>query len=293
MVVNPLAKTGYFAEALPLDRRSYVSKAKLELALQGLEYFFSAYGEGIFPTSTSKQIENQRLHMACLERDRWRQLCFVHKFESLREPKAQEWIKRVNRENPGAVILSPYEELRYRRIVERVLSHRKAGPMILEGRTELHGYAPCPRTGITLYSRPDVITKQGWLGDLKFVGSVEAQQFNRDQYRNRWFMQLAFYNFVHGLITGQHVLENCFWITVESEYPHRVQVYTMEVDFEKMGLALFNHALDLILGCLQRDPEMKNYEVWRAHSFKAQRLSPEPWMAMNNPLLMDAVATGG
>lgn len=286
-------KPGYYKEPLPLDRRAYVSKAKLELVLQGLEYFFAAYGEGRFQASTAKQVEGQRLHMACLEPQLWRQKRWIHKFESLREPKAQEWINRVNRENPGAIILSPAEDLRYQIIVDRVLSHPKAGQFIRDGRTELHGYAPCPRTGLMLYSRPDVITKQGWLGDLKFVDSVEAQAFNRAQYRNRWFLQLAFYNFVHGLITGEHFLENCFWIAVEYDYPHRVQVFTMEGDFEKMGLALFNHALDLLQSCLAKDPLMKNYEVWRAHSYRAQKLAPEPWMAMNNPLLMDAVSTGG
>lgn len=284
---------GYFQEPLPLDRRAYASKAKLELALQGLEYFFAAYGEGIFTPSTAKQVEAQRLHMAVLERDRWRRLKFVHRFESLKEPKAQEWVRRVQRENPGAVILNPYEDTRYQRIVDRVLSHPKAGAFIRDGRTELHGYARCPRTGMLLYSRPDVVTKQGWVGDLKFVDSVDDQAFNRAQYRNRWFLQLAFYNFVHGLITGEHVLENCFWIAVEHEYPHRVQVFTMEVDFEKMGLALMNHALDLVQECLAKDPEMKNFEVWRAHSYKARKLAPEPWMAMNNPLLMDAVSVGG
>lgn len=285
--------TGYFQKAQPLDRRSYVSKAKLELALKGLEYFFAAYGEGIFQESTAAQVEGQRLHKAVLEPEEWRRTKFVHRYENFYSSEAKAWKQRVERENPGALIMSPMESLRYDRVVDRIMSHPLAGDLIRRSRTELHGYAKCPRTGALLYSRPDILTPEGWIGDLKFVRNVDEFDFNRAQDRERWHMQLAFYNHVHALLTGQELSGNCFWIAVEPYYPHRLNVFTMKADFEKKGNVYWNLALDKILACLKQDPLMKNFEVWRAHSYRARELEPEPWMVMNDPLVMEQIAVGG
>ena len=284
---------GYFKTQQPMDRRAYISRSKLDLAIQGLEFFFATYGEGISTPSTPGQIEGQRLHRAVLEPEEWRRNRFVHRFADMRSPEAKDWVKRIERENPGALILSPQDDLRYARIADRVLSHRMAGNLIKRARTELHGYATCPRTGALLYSRPDIITPEGWIGDLKFCRNVDAQDFNREQERSRYFMQLAFYNYVHSLIEGVQLSGNCFWIAVEIYYPHRLRVYTMHADFEKMGNCLWNGAMDKILACLGADPQMKNYEVWRAESNGASELSPELWMANKDPRFMDAIAVGG
>lgn len=283
--------TGYFREPHKLDRRAYISNAKIDLALSGLELFFAAYGEGIFPETTPAQLEGRRLHMATLEPEEWRKVRCVHRFQDFRSPEAKAWLLRIERENPGAVIMNHTEDLRYQRIVDRILSHRRAGQLIRESATELYGYARCPRTGMILHSRPDIRTKSGWIGDLKFVRNID--DFNREQFRQRWFMQLAFYNFVEGLITGQRQSGNCFWIAVEIKYPHRIAVLTMESDYEKMGDVLWNDGLDRILECLERDPQMKNFEVWRAHSNKAREIKPEVWMVQNDQRFVDAISVGG
>lgn len=284
---------GYFKERIDCDRKQYISRNKLDLALDGLEFFYTAYGEGIFPESTTAQIEGQRLHKAILEPLEWRRTKFVHRYENLYAPEAKAWVQRVERENPGCLIMSVHQSLKYDRIVERVMSHKLAGALIKNSRTELHGYAKCPRTGAWLYSRPDIITPQGWIGDLKFCRNVDEKQFNRDQFASRWYMQLAFYNFVHRLITGENLSGNCFWLAVEIKYPHRIRVHTMDTDYEKMGESSWTRAMDEILECLQKDPEMKNYEVWREKSNYAGAIRPEAWMAMSDQRFVDAIGTGG
>lgn len=284
---------GYFQSAQAIARNAYISRNKLDLALSGLELFFTAYGEGIFPQSTPAQIEGQRLHKAILEPFEWNRTRFVHRFPDLRSKEAQEWLRRVERENPGAVVMTPAEDLRYQRIVDRVMSHPLAGQLIRSAKTELHGYATCTRTGATLYSRPDIITPQGWIGDLKFTRNVDAFHFCREAYKERYFMQLAFYNHVHFLITGEQLVGNCFWVAVEYNYPHRVRVHTMPSDFQKMGDVLWNEGLDKILACLKVDPEMKNYAVWRAEGNGAGELELEPWMVTQDQRFVDAIAIGG
>lgn len=273
--------TGYFKQAHQLDRKSYISRAKVALALEGLEYFFAEYGEGIRRPVTQKMELGRKLHFMTLEREEFRRTRLVHRFQSLKEPKAQEWLKRVQIEQPGATIMSLEESLRYDRIVDRIMSHKVAGRLIATGIKERHGYCRCPQTGAVLYSRPDIKTPEGEIAELKFVRSADPFFFNRQQFAEKWFMQLAFYNFVDGEIEGARRRDNLFYIAVEDEYPHRLEVLPLDPDFERMGDVLWTEGRDKILRCLEQDPQMRNFEVWRQESFKPKTIRPEPWM-MNN-----------
>lgn len=273
--------TGYFEQPHKLDRRAYISRSKVALALDAMEYYFALYGEGIRRPVTKQMEEGRKLHQAVLENEDFRRNRVIHRFENLRTSDAQKWVQQKLREYPRANIMSVEESLRYDRIIDRVMSHKMAGPLISQALKERHGYAICPRTGATLYSRPDILTAQGEIAELKFVRSVDEFDFNRQQYQERWFMQLAFYNAVDGLIRGHRQVDNCFYIGVEWDYPHRLAVLPIDPDFEKMGEVLWNEGMDRILACLKLDPLMKNYEVWRSESFVARQLKPEMWM-MNN-----------
>ncbi len=285
--------TGYFDAPQIQDRRAYISRNKIAIALKGLEFFFTNYGEGIRSEETEQMREGRKLHQAVLEPELWRRNKQVYRFASTRAPGYSEWSMRVMREYPGSNIMSLQESLRYERIVDRVMSHRLAGDLIRRALRERHGYGVCPRTGAQLYSRPDLKTPEGWLGELKFVRSIDAFEFGRQQHREKWFMQLAFYNFVDSLITGTRLKGNCFYIAVEHFYPHRIAVLTLSPDFEAMGDALWNEGLDKILACLKVDPEIKNFEIWRALSNQANELTPEPWMLDRSASLKNLIGTIG
>lgn len=272
---------GYFAKRQPLDRRAYISRAKIATALEGLEYFFAKYGEGRQRPASKVMELGKKLHFATLENRNYMRTRQVYRMASLQSAEGVAWLKRVNREYPGAPILSMQESIDIDRIVDRIMSHKQAGELIRKARTEYHGYAICPLTGRVLYSRPDILSAEGAVGELKFVRSVDEFEFNRQQYSERWFMQLAFYNYVDGLICGERKPDNCFYIAVEYEYPHRILVLTLHPNYEAMGDILWREGLEKIDACLERDPQMKNYEIWRAHSYQARQIEPEYFM-MNN-----------
>lgn len=272
---------GYFKQAHSLDRKAYVSRSKIATANEGLEYLFAEYGEGIQRPVTPIMLEGRKLHMATLEPEEYRRRYPTHRFNDTSTPEAKAWEARMKRENQGIQLISPMERLRVDRIVDRIMSHKLAGPLLSTATNERHGYAYCPRTGALLYSRPDILTSHGEIAELKFVKSVDPFAFNRQQYSEKWFMQLAFYNAVHGLITGERRVGNCFFIAVEHFYPHRIAVLTLTPTYEQMGDILWNEGLDKILFCMGQDPQMKNYEVWRHESNKARELEPEYFM-MNN-----------
>lgn len=283
---------GYLPKAQQLDRRAYISRAKIALMLEAPEYFFALYGEGKKRPTTKAMELGRRLHYATLENTEFRRNRQIYRMDNLNTIEGRKWHERVQREYPGAPIMSMAEALTMDRIVDRVMSHKLAGELIRGARTEHHGYARCPRTGLLLYSRPDILTTEGAVGELKFVKSVDEFAFNRQQYSDRWFMQLAFYNYVDGLITGTRKPDNCFYIAVETEYPHRLIVPTLHPTYEVMGDILWNEGLDKIRECMERDPQMRNFEVWRAHSNKARSIEPEYFMMNNDPRFQGLIGIG-
>lgn len=291
-VVEHGIQYGYLPKKQPLDRRAYISRAKIALALEGLEYFFALYGEGRQRPTTKAMELGKKLHYATLENQDFRRNRQIHRLDNLHSPEGQAWLKRVNREYPGAPIMSMAESVAIDRIVDRIMSHKQAGSLITGARTEHHGYVRCPRTGLLLYSRPDILTAEGAVGELKFVRSVDEFEFNRQQYSERWFMQLAFYNYVDGLITGERKPANCFYIAVETEYPHRILVLTLHPTYEEMGDILWNEGLEKIRECLEKDPQMRNFEVWRSHSYRAREIEPEYFMLNNDKRFQHLIGIG-
>lgn len=287
-----MIEAGYYSSALPLDRRAYISRSKIALALEGMEYYFALYGEGKKRPETEAMIRGRRLHHAVLEHDQFRRNRVLSKYENIRSGEGLKWATQKLREYPNAVIQSLAESHETDRIIDRVMSHRMAGPLISRALKEKHGYAICPRTGLVLYSRPDIKTAEGEIAELKFVRSVDEFQFARQQYSERWFMQLAFYNFVDGLITGQRLFGNCFYVAVEWEYPHKLAVLTLDPTFEKMGDILWNEGLDKIKTCLELDPHMKNFEFWRMESNQAREIRPEYWMLNNDERFKTLIQLG-
>lgn len=279
---------GYFTERQEMDRKAYISHHKNKLALRGLEYFFALYGEGIKELPTPGQLAGQKMHYAVLERKKFLQNRFVSRFEDFRSAPSQEWRDRVLRENPGAQIMTLNESLKYDRVIDRIMSHPVAGPLISNALRERHGYARCPRTGLMLYSRPDIITDHREIGELKFTRSLDG--FLREAYRERYPMQLAFYQAVDNLLNEDQLVNNCFYIAVEFDYPHRLRVIELEPQFEAMGHKDWNYAMDLIKECLDRDPQMKNYEIWRRDSYRMMKgQKPELWMLTNEERYADII----
>lgn len=283
---------GYFVSSQVKDRRAYVSRSKIACVLKSPELFFARYGEKMKDEDTASRMRGRLLHAAVLEPQRFQANRIVHRYENFKTQAARDWKQRTLLEQPNALIVSTEEAFEFDRLVERVRSHKLAGPLIANARKEHHGYAVDPESGLLLYSIPDVITDHNEVADLKFIGSADPFDFNRQQFRELWFMQLAFYNHVHSLITGEKRSENTFFIAVEDKYPHRLEVLAMDKKYEEMGEALYRQGLTDLKEFLAEDPTITNFEVWRKRSNKAKALEPEYFMLNNDPRFQHLLGIG-
>lgn len=279
---------GYFRQKKINNTSEYISFNKIRLAHAGLEHFFSLYGEGILEKPTKAQIRGRIFHEACLEPQRF--LMNKHTAPPKLSGKDLEiWTQRVERENSQAYFMTTDEVREIDRMREKVFSHKLVGQILENAIVEKHGYAKCPRTGLMLYSRPDILTKKSYIADLKFVQSADPFMFKRQQYSMLWFVQLAFYNYVHSLITGKPHSENCFFIAVEHRYPHKICVMTLTEKFQRMGEIVFEEMIDKIKACLELDPKIEDFEVWRRDSNNAIDIDPDMWMLNKDPRFYELI----
>lgn len=286
-------KEGYYDEPLALPTRSYISNAKIKSILSSKEHFFAEYAENVKRESSRFMDLGRIIHMAALEPDEFRHRIEVHRFDSLRSKEAQAWHAAHLKKFPNAIVMSYEEKLQVDRALHSLHTHPMAGNIISRSVKEKHGYARCPDTGIILYSRPDIITPQNDIFDLKCVRSVDPGAFNRQQFFETWFMQLRFYNRVHSILENKPLSRNTGYIALENSYPYRVQVFPLARKYEEMGDILVDRGISIISEMWKQDPHMQNKMLWRKDSFKAVELEPERFMLENSENFTSLIGIGG
>lgn len=279
---------GYFDRAQDLD--FYVSRAKIVTILESLEKFFARYGEGRKTKSTAAMDDGQIYHEAVLRPAEYQRRLHVHRFKNFQSNDAKFWRNKTIEETPDAIIMSEAEIAEVEKIVDAVNSDPLVRRLLNKALKETHGYAKCPKTGIWLYSRPDIVTEDGFVAELKFVKSVDFDDFDRQQFYEKWYIQLAFYNYVHCLINGIEKNQNVLYIAVENEYPHRVRCFTFapnheceSLPYEEMGMIKVHKGIELVDRFRKADPTFTNRKIWFNHGVGVRQLKPKFHYLNNDP----------
>lgn len=263
-------KNGYFNQEQ--DVGFYISYSKISLMLESPADYFARYGEGYKKAPTAAMERGVMLHEAVLRPESFERRSFVHEFKDFRSNAAKEWRDQIKKKNPDCFILSKEERDAVRKITDAVWSDPMAAYLLKDGMNERFGYAE--HNGMTFLSRPDLVTKGGIIADLKFVRSIDAAKFNRQQAFEDWYVQLGYYNKVHGLIIGNHSNQNACYIAVQAEYPHRVQVFTLSKKYEDAAEIKINKAIELIKYFMEKDPEFKIRKLWFEYDAGVKELEP-------------------
>lgn len=263
-------KTGYFEQAQEVG--FYLSNAKISLMLDSPGKYFARYGEGFKKEPTQAMIRGRMLHDAILRPDEFAAKCHTHTFKDFRTKAAQDWRSSILEKDPEAYILDAEGKEEIQRVVDSVYADPLVADLLKEGLNERFGYAEL--SGISALSRPDLVTKRGIIADLKIVRSVDAVKFNRQAFYEDWYIQLGFYNTVHGLISGRHSNQNACFIAVEAEYPHKVKVFTLSAKYEEMAETKIMKGIELIKMFMEKDPEFKNKRLWMEYDSGVVELEP-------------------
>ena len=234
--------------------------------------YFARYAERTKKEETPAMRKGRILHKWILEPDSFAAECIISPYENYRTKEAQYW--RAEMETKNVLIVSEKEREDYLKIVEAVWSDPVARPLLEGSQTELHGYAKDPETGLQLYSRPDLITSSGRIGDLKITRSAKQEKFTNQQFFDGYFIQQGFYAHVDEIINFQKQ-DNPFYIAVEEEYPHITQVYSVTTTYLNMAKKKITKGLKNIRDMRTLDPGMKNKQLWPGYHFEEVPLSPK------------------
>ena len=126
-----------------------------------------------------------------------------------------------------------------------------------------------PTTGIDCRCRPDCVTQQGVIVDLKTTRDASPDGFAKSVAQYRYHVQSAFYSDGYRAAFGQPPKGFAF-IAVETEAPYLVAVYVASVDMIERGRLAYQSDLETLRECLAAD-------TWPGYSSSPLTLDLPKW----------------
>lgn len=135
---------------------------------------------------------------------------------------------------------------------ENVSSHPVAGDL-LRGATMEHSlYFEEEETGIQCRVRPDAITDDGYVVDLKTTRNASREQFMRSIANYRYDISAGLYTHAFERVFKQPPKGYVF-IAIESDAPYSVAVYIADASVVEVGLAAARRGLKAWKACVEAD----------------------------------------
>lgn len=151
----------------------------------------------------------------------------------------------------GREPVSEDEHAELMQVADAVHAHPTAGRILAAGHpstAEMSLYWTDPDIGARCRARPDQVTTDALVVDLKTTANASADAFQRDAWKFRYHVQAAFY--LDALRTLRHPAESFVFIAVEKEAPYLVQVFVATDEFVDAGRVAYKADLETYKSCL-------------------------------------------
>ena len=150
--------------------------------------------------------------------------------------------------NKGKTILSSDEWTQIISMRDAVLNHPRASQLLIDAKPEHSAWWTDPATGVLCKVRPDIITPQGYIVDLKSTVSANAWDFSKSIHSYGYHISAAMYlngmSHVLGLDLKTFVL-----LAVEKKAPFGVALYVIDQGTLEKGMEEFRRALQIYAHC--------------------------------------------
>lgn len=148
--------------------------------------------------------------------------------------------------HPGKMILSEADIARIGRIRDAVMSHKRARELLtIKGAEEVSGVWDCE--GVRCKFRADRFLPGVCLVDLKTTRDASRNEFGWSCKKFGYYVRAAFYTDGCRALTGEDT--DMVFIAVESDEPHGVACYTLDVASLAAGRALYRSTLRELAKC--------------------------------------------
>lgn len=218
--------------------------------------------------ATRAMVIGTAIHTALLEPERFRAEYLLLK--EVNDRRASEYKQAIKTHNEEKVLAS-HEAASVEGMQEMVYAQRSAREALeLPGYREISFFATCPRTGLLLKCRFDILTETGIAADIKKTRDARPDSFAKSVFNYRYHVQDAFYSYVYSLVAGRE-LQAFKFIAIEDQPPHALAVYQLDDDAKAEGHRTFGRNLDTYLQCSQSGE-------WPAYQIETEYLSLPSWV---------------
>jgi hypothetical protein len=157
---------------------------------------------------------------------------------------------RDEQANAGKVVITSAQYQDLAGMCKSILANPRACEL-LRGESEKVITWNDPLTGIACKGRPDVITIDGDLVDLKSAKDIRPREFVRACLNLGYFISMAHY--VRGLAAIGRPPRNVYLVAVEKTAPYDVAVYRLNDEWLALGDEACARAMSRILECRKTD----------------------------------------
>lgn len=231
-----------------------ISKSGLDLINRSPYHYWDKYlNLDKPPISTTPALEiGTAVHSCVLEPDDFDRLYVVSpKFD--KRTKAgkegyEEFLAQVVAKKQRLIDADDYETCM--RMRDAVWKHPAAKILLNEGDAEQTYYFDEFQTDAPCKMRPDFISSQGVIVDLKTTENASPAGFGSSAFNYRYHVQAAFYLDGYLQSTGE-MMESFIFIAVEKSRPNAVGVYMVDDDIVHLGRTAYLRNLETYMECLE------------------------------------------
>jgi hypothetical protein len=244
----------------PADAMSISSSDAVILTEQSPAHLRAAWAE---PDDSSKEADlGTVIHALLLEPHRAHSSVVNINADDYRTKAAQNARDEARANGQTPLLARDYR--RARRAVEAVQAHPIASQLLKAGRAETSWFAKDRKTGLYLKARPDFVTDDRVLVDIKSVGSANPDFLRRRLFDGRWFQQSAWHCNVVERVDGLPAKGYC-WLCVEQKPPHAVVVRRPTDSVLMHGNRLNQEAFKIFARCVAE-------QKWPAYGLELSEL---------------------
>ena len=234
-----------------------ISNSGLSLIARSPAHYWAAYMD---PSRQRRQATpamefGTAVHTAILEPDRFMRDYVVPPYFNLRTNAGKDSAAAWARDNPGKVSISQQDFDACKRVRCAVENHAAADILLADGQPELSCYWQDFAGGgapVLCKCRPDFLTNDGWIVDVKTTEDARQEAFARSIYNYRYFVQAPWYFDGVAMSTGVQP-RGFIFLTIEKSPPYAIAVYVASPKMMQAGRVEYQRNLAAYRECLATD----------------------------------------
>lgn len=272
---------GFNENVKDIPTENYISVSKLKTFSDSSYKFLKKYLLKEVISETSPAMEKGKLiHEAILEPEKAKKnFVIAPKFEGEGSRKAKkEWVESLPKE---AVIVEPDFLKDLNGILKEVQKNKTTNMLLSKGIKEPCGLAWNEELKINMMLRPDMVTPDGIIIDLKKSSNGNFKSFSRDFFTYGYYIQAPFYFDGIKLLYDQGIYpiepKAFVFVVVEDKPPYDCFVYAVDEGSMDAGRKAYKRLAKDIVEAMDSFEKDKDESIFRKKNEEIQNLSLPTW----------------